>query len=72
MQVYFIGEPGNSFFCGFSVHGALVIYAKLRKTGLAKRFGKNGIDGDKKSPRIVRRGRLKCFHNGIILIVICF
>jgi hypothetical protein len=26
----------------------------------------------KKSPRIVRRGQLKCFHNGIILIVICF
>ncbi len=25
-----------------------------------------------KSPRIVRRGRLKCFHNGIILIVNCF
>ncbi len=24
----------------------------------------------KKYPRIVRRGRLKCFHNGIILIVI--
>ena len=26
----------------------------------------------KKYPRIVRRGWLKCFHNGIILIVICF
>ncbi len=25
-----------------------------------------------KNPRIVRRGQLKCFHNGIILIVIRF
>jgi hypothetical protein len=25
-----------------------------------------------KSPRFIGRGQPKCFHNGIILIVICF